>query len=159
MNSPFNFQGINYGGWNGAAMTMPNIMPASNPVAAAIQSYSANQGPASQTGGLGEVATGVSGVGAGTNTGAAAGLGFNLPTLNLALGGLQTIGSLWNAWESRKLAQEEFAFKKGVTNTNLNNQIQSYNTNIEDRARARAVTEGQAPGVADAYVAKNRLSR
>ena len=87
------------------------------------------------------------------------GIGFNLPTANLALGGIQTIGNLWNAWEQRKLAQEQFKFQKGVTETNLKNQIASYNTTLEDRSRSRAHTEGQDQATADAYVSKNRLSR
>lgn len=85
------------------------------------------------------------------------GLGLNLDTAQLALGGLQTLGSLWQAWEANKLAKEQFNFSKGFANTNLANSIQSYNTALEDRSRARAVTEGQTPEQAQAYIDANRL--
>jgi hypothetical protein len=89
--------------------------------------------------------------------GGAGGLGFNLDTAGLALGGLQTIGSLWNAFEARKQAGEQFAFAKDFANTNLANQIKSYNTILQDQSRARAFTEGQTAEQAAAYVAENRL--
>jgi hypothetical protein len=50
-------------------------------------------------------------------------LGFNMDTLRLGLGGIQTIGNLWNAFEANKLAKEQFDFTKGITNTNLANII------------------------------------
>lgn len=91
--------------------------------------------------------------------GGSSGFGFNMDTSKLLLGGLQTIGSIWNAWESQKLAKKQFAFQKDITETNLRNQIQSYNTTLEDRGRSRAHTEGQDAGTAQAYIDKNRLSR
>lgn len=87
------------------------------------------------------------------------GLGWNVPTAGLALGGLQAIGSLWNAWEANKLAKKQFNFTKDVTNTNLGNSIRAYNTTLEDRARSRAVVEGQTPAQAQAYVDKNKATR
>jgi hypothetical protein len=77
----------------------------------------------------------------------------------LLLGGLQTIGGLWNAWEQRKMAQQQFNYKKEITESNLKNQIQSYNTTLEDRSRSRAFTEGQDAATAQTYIDKNRLSR
>ena len=97
--------------------------------------------------------------GAGADAGGSSGFGFNMDTGKLLLGGLQTIGSLWNAWESQKLAKKTFAFQKDVTETNLRNQIQSYNTTLEDRGRSRAHAEGQDAGTAQAYVDNNRLKR
>ena len=46
-----------------------------------------------------------------------------------------------------------------MTNTNLNNSIQSYNTSLEDRARARGVMEGQSDEQVQSYIDKNKLSR
>ena len=89
--------------------------------------------------------------GMGSNTGGAyrppggGPLGMNLDTASLALGGLQSLGNLWQAWEANKLAKEQFKFNKGFATTNLANSIQSYNTTLEDRTRARAFTEGQSP--------------
>lgn len=84
-------------------------------------------------------------------------LGFNLDTAKLALGGLQTIGSLWQAWEANKLAREQMKFSKDFATTNLANQIQSYNTTLEDRIRARGITEGQSAEATQAYIDRNRL--
>ena len=85
--------------------------------------------------------------------------GFGADDARLVLGGLQTIGNLWGAWQSMKLAKEQFKFTKDVTNTNLNNQIKSYNTALGDRSRSRAAVESQSAAQAQAYVDQNKLSR
>jgi hypothetical protein len=87
------------------------------------------------------------------------GLGFNVPTAQLALGGLQTIGSLWQAWEANKLAKQQFNFTKDAWNTNVANQIQTYNTTLEDRTRARTHTEGGSDAQAQAYIDEHSLRR
>lgn len=93
----------------------------------------------------------------GGGAGGGSGLGFNMGTLNVALQGLSTIGSLWQAWEANKLAKEQFKTSKAFANANLANQIQSYNTALEDRSRSRAFTEGQSAEEAQSYIDKNRL--
>lgn len=95
--------------------------------------------------------------GANANQGTGSGFGLNLGTLNVALQGLSTIGSLWQAWEANKLAKEQFKTSKAFANANLANQIQSYNTALEDRSRSRAFTEGQSAEEAQSYIDKNRL--
>lgn len=87
------------------------------------------------------------------------GFGINMDTGNFLLGGLQSLGNLWAANKAYGLAKDQFGFQKEVTNTNLNNQIQSYNTSLEDRARARAVLENRDPSSADEYIDRNRLTR
>jgi hypothetical protein len=57
------------------------------------------------------------------------------------------------------MAKKQFKFTKDVTNTNLANQIKSYNTALYDRARSRAVQEGQTDAERDAYINNNSLSR
>lgn len=104
--------------------------------------------------GVGPGAGGINGA-----NGAGGGFGFNTNTLGLVLGGIQTIGSLWAAFEQNKLAKKQFAYMQNVTESNLKNQIQSYNTTLADRARARGFTEGQSQDQIDGYVNKNRLSR
>ena len=79
--------------------------------------------------------------------------------LGMGLQGLNTIGNIWGAWQSNKLAKDQLNFTKMITNTNLNNQIKSYNTALEDRSRSRAAVEGQTSAEAQAYVDKNKLSR
>jgi len=86
-------------------------------------------------------------------------LGWNAPTLKMGLSGLSTLGNLWGAWQSNRLARDQLNFTKGVTNTNLNNSIQSYNTALEDRARSRAAMEQQTPQQMQDYIDRNRLSR
>lgn len=108
-------------------------------------------------------APGIGGGGAmsldGAGGGILGGLGMNIPTLQLGLGMLSSLGGLYGANQANKLARDSFNFSKGVTNTNLNNQIKSYNTALEDRARSRAVTEGRDASTADDYISRNRLSR
>lgn len=91
--------------------------------------------------------------GSGSNTG----LGFNLGTGQLLLGGVQAIGNLWNAWQAQQLAREQFDFTKGITNTNLANQIQTYNTSLSDRINARGVMQSNTPEEINRYIEENRL--
>ncbi len=99
--------------------------------------------------------------GKGNNAGFGTDLGWNTETLGVGVRGLAAIGGLYNAFQSNKLAKEQFAFTKEVTNTNLNNQIKTFNTTLEDRARARARLDGRGDteGYTQDYVNKNRISR
>lgn len=89
------------------------------------------------------------------------GLRFNIPTGKLLFNGLGTLGQLWTGFQGAKLAKKSFEHTRDITNANLNNQISSYNTAIEDRARARFVGEGRGENSAQEreYVARNRLTR
>ena len=93
--------------------------------------------------------------------GAGTGIGWNTETLGLGVQSLAAIGGLYNAFQSNKLAKEQFNFTKEVTNTNLNNQIKTFNTTMEDRARARARLDGRGDteGYTQDYMNKNRISR
>lgn len=85
--------------------------------------------------------------------------GANIPTLRMGLSGLNTLGNLWGAWQANNLAKDQLNFTKSVTNTNLNNSIQSYNTALSDRARARGFTEGQSDSQVSDYITANSLRR
>lgn len=89
------------------------------------------------------------------------GLEFNIPTGKLLFNGLGTLGQLWTGFQGAKLAKKSFEHTRDITNANLNNQISSYNTALEDRARARFVGEGRGENSAQEreYVARNRLTR
>lgn len=105
--------------------------------------------------------TGVTGAGTG---GVLDGVGGSAPMttwgkVGLGLQGIQTIGGLIGAFGSLSLAKKQFAMQRDLLNTNLKNQIQSYNTQLEDRARSRAAVEGQTPEQEAAYVAANRATR
>lgn len=95
--------------------------------------------------------------GAGSPSGSGFQLGWNMPTLQMGLQGLNSIGNIWGAWQSNKLARDQLNFTKRIANANLNNQISAYNTALEDRARARAAVEGQSSAEEQAYIDKNRL--
>lgn len=95
----------------------------------------------------------------GSDSGLGAGLGMNIGTGQLALGGLSSLAGIWGALNSNKLANQQFKFTKDTTNTNLNNQIKSYNTALEDRITARAATQGQDSAYVNDYLNKNRLTR
>lgn len=86
-------------------------------------------------------------------------LGWNAPTLGMGMQGLGALGNLWGAWQSSRLARDQLDFTKKFANINLNNQIKSYNTALEDRSRSRAAAEGQSAAEAQAYVDRNRLTR
>lgn len=75
----------------------------------------------------------------------------------LALGGIQTIGSLWAAFQSAKMANKQFKFTKATTETNMANQIQSYNSTLADKARSRGMVEGQTADQTQSYIDQNRL--
>jgi hypothetical protein len=85
------------------------------------------------------------------------GFGANIGTGQLALGGLQTLGNLWTAWNANQLAQKSFDFNKTLASDNYTNQSTSYNTNLNDIASARAKMENQTPGQEQAYVSANQL--
>lgn len=74
----------------------------------------------------------------------------------LALSGIQTIGSLWSAFQQNKLAKKALNFQKDSFNINLGNSVKQYNTALEDRIRARYNTEGRSDQ-ADAKIARDKL--
>lgn len=94
----------------------------------------------------------------GAAAGGKAGGGFWQPGggASLALGAIQTLGSLWNSFQQNKLAKKSFALQERAFETNLKNQTQTYNTALEDRINARYATEGR-PQEAAGYIEKNKL--
>lgn len=152
--------------WAAAYPSLSNLNFGRNSIAGGSDLYSGFSGLGRPTGMQDLPATdfGASGAGiatpgpvAGANNGL--GLGMNLNTAQLGLGGLQTLGGLWSAFQNNSLAKKQFNFSRDFANTNLNNSIQSYNTSLADRARARAAVEGQTDAERDRYINDNRLSR
>lgn len=72
--------------------------------------------------------------------------------------GLSGLGQLYIGMKSLGMAKEQLAFSKEAYRTNLGNQTKSYNTELEDRLRARGVTEGRDQAYTDAQIAANRLT-
>lgn len=83
--------------------------------------------------------------------------GFNIPTAQLGLGALNSVGGLWGGLQAQKLARDQFNFTKNMATTNLANQTQSYNTALTDKINARAKTQGMTSQETQAYLDKNRL--
>lgn len=159
----FNPSDLNFGvqppsltgnGWSGYGVAMPSDGALGFPAGASAPVTSYLQTSASSP----TLSAAAPAVGAAAPAAAAGGgLGFNMDTGKLILGGLQTIGSLWQAWEANKLARDQFKFSKDFANTNLANQIRSYNTQVEDIGRSRAFTESQSVEEAAAWLKANRL--
>lgn len=94
-----------------------------------------------------------------TPTAGSSGLGFNMGTAGLALGGLQSLNGLIQGNKAFNLAKDQFKYQKQVTDTNLNNSIKSYNTTLEDRLTARGVAQGDDSATVQANIERNRLTR
>jgi hypothetical protein len=86
------------------------------------------------------------------------GLGANLPTFQLGLGAIGTLGNLWGAFNAQSLAKDALDFQKNMAQKNLTNSTTSYNTALTDRATARGVTEGQSDAQVQDYINKNKLA-
>ncbi len=103
---------------------------------------------------------GLSGMGGmGADTGWASKFGGTMGVAKAGIAGLQTLGQLWMGFKAAKMAKKQFQFTKDITNTNLANQIKTYNTALADRARGRGVMESQSQATQDSYVRDNSLSR
>ena len=84
-------------------------------------------------------------------------LGMNIPTFQLGLTGLSTLGNLWGSFQSNKLARDSFNFQKGMAEKNYANQIKSYNTALTDRATTRGFVQGDSTETTQQYINDNKL--
>ena len=83
--------------------------------------------------------------------------GMNIPSFQLGLQGLGTIGNLWGTLQSTKLAKDNFKFQKMMGERNLANQIKSYNTALTDRATTRGFVQGDSKDSTQSYINTNKL--
>lgn len=96
----------------------------------------------------------------GSKSGGGSDFGWNNATLQTGLQGLSTIGNLWGAYQGNKLARKQLALATDAYNTNLTNQIKSYNTQLEDRIRGRhSPTNAIGQAEADRQIEANKLVR
>lgn len=108
----------------------------------------------------GGITTGGGGFGSNINQNVFGGkLGANMGTAQLALSGLGTLGGLWGAFQAASLAKKQFNYTKDVTETNMANQLKTFNTGLTDRANNRAIVEGRTPAETQAYIDTNKLTR
>ena len=82
---------------------------------------------------------------------------LNTDTIGLAIGGIQTLGALWNSYQQHKIAKEQLALQRESYETNLENNTQTYNTALEDRIRSRHNTEGRDTSETNSYLKEHSL--
>lgn len=111
----------------GSGLTMPTISPAGG---------SGSLGLNPNASGLG-LEYGGQKVNPNLNLNQSNGFGFNMPTLQLGLQGLSAIGNLYLGSQALGVAKDQFNFSKQMAQTNLKNQVNAYNTGLEDRLRTR----------------------
>ena len=99
----------------------------------------------------------MSGAGAGAGRYQPLEFGMNIPTAQLGLTGLSTLGNLWGSFQSTKLAKDSFNFRKGMAEKNYANQIKSYNTALTDRATTRGFVQGDSTEATQQYINDNKL--
>lgn len=87
----------------------------------------------------------------------AEGGGLNFDNLGSLAESLGSLGSLWAGFQANKVAKDALSFQKKSYNTNLANQLQSYNTALEDRMKARAGQMGLSEQETRALIERNRL--
>ena len=83
--------------------------------------------------------------------------GMNIPTAQLGLNGLGTLGELWGSFQSNKLARDSLNFQKDFAQKNLANSIKSYNTALTDRATSRGFVQGDSKDTTQQYINDNKL--
>lgn len=145
--SEFNaFQQLQRQQGNSSQIAAGHVMPQPSVGANQIEAFTrASQGQQNPMGGI-----------AGNNN---SGFGWNMDTARLALGGLQTLGNIWAARKAYGLQRDIFNHQRDLSETNLMNSIQSYNTALSDRSNTRAHMEGRDQASADEYVEENRMRR
>ena len=75
-------------------------------------------------------------------------------------GAAQGIGAafgIYNAFQQQKMAKQQFAFQKEAYYTNLRNQSQSYNTQLQDRINGRHSAAERTQEQKQADYDKNKL--
>ena len=79
----------------------------------------------------------------------------------MGLGAISTLGGLWNSFQQSKIAKKSLQLQTKAFETNLKNQTQTYNTELEDRIRNRYAGGGATGADLDnktaSYVEKNKL--
>ena len=79
-------------------------------------------------------------------------MGWGMP----ALQGISSLGNLYLGMKNYGLAKDQLRTQREQFNMNYNNQKQLLNTQMEDKARARASANHNAESV-ESYMARNRI--
>jgi len=81
-----------------------------------------------------------------------------MQSVGAVLGGLQSLSNMFLGFQALSQAKKQFKTQRAFSNANLENQVKSYNTALEDRARSRAAVEDQSASESQSYIDKNRLN-
>lgn len=81
----------------------------------------------------------------------------NMGTVKDVAGILGGFGQVWAGLQANKIAKDTLNFQKKSYETNLANQIKSYNLGLEDRIRSRYAQNERSTSDADAMIAANRM--
>lgn len=82
---------------------------------------------------------------------------LNMDTIGTLASTLGSFGKLYAGFQANKLAKDTLNFQKEAYQTNLANQISSYNLSLEDRMAARYAQKEGSDKERDAYVSKHKL--
>lgn len=140
---------------------MPDTMPGMG--ATASNAAVVGAGASNPMGGLSEQTQGLINQNINPITGAAIKPGFfgQGGMAQIGLGAISTLGSLWNSFQQNKIAKKSLALQERTFETNLANQTQTYNTELEDRIRNRYAGAGhtgeELESKTQSYVDENKL--
>lgn len=85
--------------------------------------------------------------------------GLNWNNMGSLAQGLGSLAGIWNAFQQNKIAREQLDFTKEAFNENLDNSIQTYNTNLEGLTHAEYAQEGRSRKLANRYISAHSLAR
>lgn len=77
--------------------------------------------------------------------------------VNAGIGVLGTLGGLYNGWNSNKLMKDQLNFQKQAFNKQYQASVNQYNTQLEDRQRARVASNPNAYQSVSSYMDQNRV--
>jgi len=83
---------------------------------------------------------------------------LDFDSIGSAMKGIASLGSVISAFQQNKLSRDSLNFSKEQWQTNLANQLSSYNMSVEDRAYSRAAQNNSAAGTAEEYYNRHKLS-
>lgn len=83
--------------------------------------------------------------------------GFNMGSVATISDTIASFGQLWSGLQQNKLAKDSLNFRKKAYDTNLSNQISSYNLALEDRMTARYHQNNRPQSEADAKINEHKL--
>lgn len=89
--------------------------------------------------------------------------GLNMPTAQFGLQGLQSLAGMWNAFQAGSAAKKSINLQEKAFDTNLGNQVASYNTALENKVRNAAHMQGLSgndySSYIDSYLQKHALRK